>query len=191
MYQYHLHPYHPVFSTIVVIELAVDLHKCVVDCDEIAAVVFCTIRLRVVTISSRSRWSKTEVSWDGAYSVASLGGVVGGAARLGCHYFGVTPFYDVFVMKTFCFNLLGLHLHTQRKPTEFSAKTFFLVFTNVTNRGWHHERCITHTGWHHALPPRVSPSLARPLCISPIASWENLQLNRIRQIGLRLLWIPS
>ena len=67
-------------------------------------------------------------------------GEVGGAARLGCHYFGVTPFgvtpfYDVFVMKTFCFNLLGLHLHTQRKPTEFSAKTFFLVFTNVTNRG--------------------------------------------------------
>ena len=51
-----------------------------------------------------------------------------GAARPGCHHFGVTPFYNVFVMKTFCFNLLGLNLHTQRKPTEFSAKTFFFFF---------------------------------------------------------------
>ena len=28
-------------------------------------------------------------------------------------------------MKTLCFNLLGPNLHTQQKPAEFSAKTFF------------------------------------------------------------------
>ena len=57
--------------------------------------------------------------------------ICSGVARggqAGRHHFGVTPFYNVFVMKTFCFNLLGLNPNTQRKPTEFLAKTFFFLF---------------------------------------------------------------
>ena len=58
----------------------------------------------------------------------------GGAARPGCHHFGVTPFSNVFVMKTFSFNLLGLNPHTQRQPTEFLAKTFFFGLHVLLNR---------------------------------------------------------
>ena len=95
--------------------------------------------------------------------VASLGG------RSVCHHFRLTPFYNVFVMKTFCFNLIGLNPHTQRKPTEFLAKNFslflvfacfwtknsmnfwrrpffyFLAFTNFSSRGAASSRCVTHT----------------------------------------------
>ena len=51
--------------------------------------------------------------------------------RPGCHHFKVTPFYNVFVIKTFCFNLFGLNPHTQRKPTDFSAKSFFLFGSSL------------------------------------------------------------
>ena len=44
--------------------------------------------------------------------VASLDGG-GGAARPVCHHFGVTPVYNVFVMKTFSFNFLGLNPDSQ------------------------------------------------------------------------------
>ena len=78
------------------------------------------------------------------------------AVRPGCHHFGVTPFHNVLVMKTFCFNLLGLNPHTQRKATVFGEDLFFFFWsslsTNFSNRGWHHEGCVTHTGLHHALP---------------------------------------
>ena len=52
----------------------------------------------------------------------------GGRPAPGVTIFRVTPFYNVFVVKTFCFNLLGLNPHTQRKPTEFLAKIFFFSF---------------------------------------------------------------
>ena len=60
-------------------------------------------------------------------TAVALLGAQGEAARPRCHHFGVTPFYDVFVMRTLCFNLLNLNQHTQQKPTEFSAKTFFFL----------------------------------------------------------------
>ena len=78
-------------------------------------------------------------------------------------------------MKTFCFNLLGLNTHTQRKPTgrfgedlffrrlffwftlvfgpkthwSFGGDIFFLVFTNFTNRGV--------TSWRVRHTYRVTP----------------------------------
>ena len=65
--------------------------------------------------------------------VASLRG--GGAACPECHHFGVTPFYNVFVLRTFCFNLLGLNPHTQQKPTEFLAKPPpFFFWCSLLNR---------------------------------------------------------
>ena len=61
----------------------------------------------------------------------------GRAAHPGSHHFGVTPFYNVFVMKTFCFKLLGLNLHTQRKFTEVSAvsDTFFWSLSTSLTEG--------------------------------------------------------
>ena len=53
------------------------------------------------------------------------------------------------------FILLCLQPHLYRKPTNFTAKTFFLVFTYF----W------TEKGWHHEIPPRVPPFLATPLII--------------------------
>ena len=61
-------------------------------------------------------------------TVASLGGGGGGGERP----LRVSPFYNVFVIKTFYFNLLGLNPHTQRKPAEFSAKIFFFFWSSLT-----------------------------------------------------------
>ena len=97
----------------------------------------------------------------------------GGAARPGCHHFGVT----------LCFNLLGLNPHTQRKPTEFSAKTFFFglrllwdrkpteflaetFFLVLTNRGV--------TSWRVRHTYRVTPCTPAPgvTILSNASGWH-------------------
>ena len=118
-------------------------------------------------------------------SVASLGG----AARHGCHYFGVRPYYDVKHNSTdlwwIPFFLLCFvpYPHLDRKPIDFAAKTIsFLVFTYfwtenplilqrrpfflVLNYFW------TQKGCHREIPPRMPPSLATPL--GPMFLWISL-----------------
>ena len=54
--------------------------------------------------------------------------------------------------RPFFFFFFGHHILSDWKPTRFAAKTFFLVFTFILDKGCHHE-----------ILPRVPPILATPL----------------------------
>ena len=90
-----------------------------------------------------------------------------GAAHPGCHHLVLTSIRGEYLF----FTLFGPCCHSDRKPTDFAVKTFFLIFTNF----WTKKRC------HHEIPPRVPPSLAAPLLSNTAALEETSQ--RWRAVG--------
>ena len=117
--------------------------------------------------------------------------LLGGAARPGCHHFGVTPYYKAkpypywFVVKIFFPPSFEL------KTNQFSGEDFFFLFVLELKYFWTENSRLwrqwpfflvftyfwTEKGWHHEIPPPVPPFLATPLQLTEANAAHLLKFN--------------
>ena len=141
--------------------------------------IICILFLIFSTVLFWQWWIWSRIIYCNMKKTCIISGVARGAARPGCHHFGVTPYYKVKPYLLWFVGTIFFPSSFGPKSNQFSGEDLFFYClwtshisgpkTHLIWRRWPFFLVFTYfwteKEWHHEIPPRVPPSLATPLCI--------------------------